>query len=557
MSWLVALLLGAFVEGNDRMVIHFVKDDCAPCKQTQPAIDQLRQEGWTVRTVNTDREPLLVRKFSIQSVPTMVFVSGGREADRIVGAAPIEQIQKRVAALFNVTGLSRASNPKSLTATDSTSQLNIQPPQLLASQNRAPAPAESPTVRGQSPALGAFPMLDTGAPVRPALNQLASAAASTANSLAGNVDQLRNELEDRGQQILEQAADIPQIASRALDRTRDNSVVQAIAAGVSPRPGMIPNEGVDLQKAISRAQAATVRIRVEEQNTLAFGTGTVIDVRGNEALVLTCGHLFRDMKDQSTLSIDVYSGPSQSTNVKAVYVHHKIDNGAPDVGFLSFTLPFPIEPVPLLPRSQRLTIQQAVFSFGCDHGQNPTRHDTKVKSINRYLGPKNLEIEGAPAVGRSGGGLFDSAGRLIGVCNAAEPTGNAGIYLSAEEIYAQLEALGQPQLIPDYNGETPVALASSAVQSGIAPSDTMVTPATQNLPRQIPARSSPANIRWPDEQVSGNRPAPTGSAGAQVRGTDGGSLTCIVRDANGQEQVIRIASPTAELLNALQQAAAR
>ncbi len=555
MSWLVALLLGAFVEGNDRMVIHFVKDDCAPCKQTQPAIDQLRQEGWTVRTVNTDREPLLVRKFAIQSVPTMVFVSGGREADRIVGAAPIEQIQKRVAAVFNATGLSRTSNPKA--ATDPTTHSSVQAPQLLSSQNRTPAPAESPTVRGQSPALGAFPMLDASAPVRPAFNQLASATASTAASLAGTADQLRNELEDRGQQILEQAAEIPQIASRAIERSRDNSVVQAIAAGIAPRPGVIPTEGVDLQKAISRAQAATVRIRVEEQNTLAFGTGTVIDVRGNEALVLTCGHLFRDMKDQSTLSIDVYSGPSQSTNVKAVYVHHKIDNGAPDVGFLSFALPFPIEPVPLIPRSQRLAIQQAVFSFGCDHGQNPTRHDTKVKSINRYLGPKNLEIEGAPAVGRSGGGLFDTAGRLVGVCNAAEPTGNSGIYLSADEIYAQLEALGQPHLIPDHNGESPVALAGGAAPSGNAAADFMVVPATQNLPRQIPARSSPANVRWPDEQVTSIRSAPGNSAGAPVRGSDGGSLTCIVRDANGQEQVIRIASPSAEILNALQQAATR
>ncbi len=36
------------------------------------------------RTVNTDREPLLVRKYEIKSLPTLVVVEGGREVERIV-----------------------------------------------------------------------------------------------------------------------------------------------------------------------------------------------------------------------------------------------------------------------------------------------------------------------------------------------------------------------------------------------------------------------------------------------------------------------------------------
>ena len=42
--------------------------------------------------------------------------------------------------------------------------------------------------------------------------------------------------------------------------------------------------------------AATVRLRVEDAQGRSFGTGTIIDARSGEALVITCGHLFRESK---------------------------------------------------------------------------------------------------------------------------------------------------------------------------------------------------------------------------------------------------------------------
>ena len=55
--------------------------------------------------------------------------------------------------------------------------------------------------------------------------------------------------------------------------------------------------------------AASVRLRVEDPQGHSCGSGTIIDARaGGEALVLTCGHLFRDSKGTGKIEVDVY-GP--------------------------------------------------------------------------------------------------------------------------------------------------------------------------------------------------------------------------------------------------------
>ena len=52
--------------------------------------------------------------------------------------------------------------------------------------------------------------------------------------------------------------------------------------------------------------AAGVRLRVEDPQGHSCGSGTIIDARaGSEALVLTCGHLFRDSKGTGKIDVDV------------------------------------------------------------------------------------------------------------------------------------------------------------------------------------------------------------------------------------------------------------
>ncbi|MCA9182330.1 MAG: thioredoxin family protein, partial [Planctomycetales bacterium] len=116
-SWILSAMLCAVVGGSpDCTVVHFTANWCEPCKQIEPALHQLRQEGWTIQTVDVDRQPGLVQQFRIENLPTLAILCREQEVDRMVGAASYERILERVerAAARNQNGPSRAqlaSNP--------------------------------------------------------------------------------------------------------------------------------------------------------------------------------------------------------------------------------------------------------------------------------------------------------------------------------------------------------------------------------------------------------------------------------------------------------------
>ncbi len=535
-SWILSCLLLATVNGQaDCTIVYFGSASCAPCDKILPALEQLKREGWDIRAVNAPTRPDLATQYKIDNLPTVIIVSQPtqREVDRIVGAVSYEQLLSRFAraAARNTANSSKAASPGNTArpgndpSPDNTASSLTTLAQAHANYNdNAPAiaalspiiqqeqpqlqpasqPVATPTVRGQSPAASGFPMLG------------ATSAISAPAVIA-----------------LHQLTTIPTESQ--------------------PEPKQL-----SLEQAIARAAAATVRIKVEEENTTAYGTGTIVDVHGTEALVLTCGHLFREMKPGSQLSVDLFAGTAQETNALARLIDFKAADE--DIGLISFTLPVAIEAVELLPRHSTLQVGQSAFSFGCDHGHPPTRRDTQIRSIDRYLGAANVEIVGAPAVGRSGGGLFDQQGRLIGVCNAACTEEDEGIYAAAEVVYTQIARLGLAHLFDGKSKNSPQLIAAQAA--------TATSPLAED------------NIRWPDQteqpsrlnQIAGgvlgegtvDRDASSilaDSLAAQIPPSNGSSKTttdaeeliCIVRDANGQSRVVTIAGPAPELLQAIRQ----
>jgi hypothetical protein len=276
-------------------------------------------------------------------------------------------------------------------------------------------------------------------------------------------------------------------------------------------------------------------------------------VHGDEALVLTCGHLFRDMLPGSQLTLDLFAGTPRQVNLVAQLIDFKADEE--DIALLSVRLPVKLEPVPILPRSEAVQKGQGVFTIGCDHGNNPSRHDTKISNVNRYLGAANIEIVGAPAVGRSGGGLFDAQGRLLGVCNAACKEDNEGIYAGIEVVYQQLARIGHAHLF-EGAGNASSTTASSVGQVSLASNTTPLQSGAANTPDPAPKNST----RWPDEDprldVSQNvAPSPglelVGSA--PTPSASSSSLVCVLRDASGQEKVLTIPKPSPALLQAIEQ----
>jgi hypothetical protein len=53
-----------------------------------------------------------------------------------------------------------------------------------------------------------------------------------------------------------------------------------------------------------------------------------------------------------------------------------------------------------------------------------------------------VQVAGQPVQGRSGGGLFAIDGTLIGVCNAADPADNEGLFAALPAIHEQLDEAG-------------------------------------------------------------------------------------------------------------------
>jgi len=224
--------------------------------------------------------------------------------------------------------------------------------------------------------------------------------------------------------------------------------------------------------AVQRARAATVRLRVYDDRGHGAGTGTIIDTHGDEALVLTCGHLFRDTKGQGKIEVDLFVGGEVQTVVGQVIDY---DADTRDVALVSIRPGIAVEPVQVISDDQRVRNGTVAFSFGCDRGDDPTRRDTRitgVDKINQHMGVSNLEIEGAPIDGRSGGGLFDQQGRLIGVCNAADYKNDVGIYAGPGNMHWQLDRVNLSDL---YRRPTapiasqPITVPPTALQAAATP----------------------------------------------------------------------------------------
>ncbi len=287
---------------------------------------------------------------------------------------------------------------------------------------------------------------------------------------------------------------------------------------------------LSLADAVQRAQAATVRLRVHDGHGFGAGTGTIIDTHGDEALVLTCGHLFRETKGQGKIEVDLFVGGEIRTVLGQVVDY---DSDTRDIALVAIRPGFPVQPVQVVGTDARVENGQTAFSFGCDRGDDPSRRDTRITGINKYnqhLGVSNLEISGAPIDGRSGGGLFDAAGRLIGVCNAADYKGDVGIYAGPGSIQWQLDRVGMSRLYQD-------------------PSAT--TPDSPNAPAERIASLPGSNAGLPESAIQ-----PTALAASGVTGNQ--EVIVIVRDRNNPDttsKVMTLQQPTADLMQMIERQA--
>jgi thioredoxin 1 len=87
---------------HPRLVVDFWASWCGPCRAVAPLLEAVAREQAgrvVVGKVNVDEQPALAARFSIRSIPTLLFFKNGVPVDTVIGAVPRPEIDKRVAAL--------------------------------------------------------------------------------------------------------------------------------------------------------------------------------------------------------------------------------------------------------------------------------------------------------------------------------------------------------------------------------------------------------------------------------------------------------------------------
>jgi len=190
------------------------------------------------------------------------------------------------------------------------------------------------------------------------------------------------------------------------------------------------------------AMASTVRVRLIDGNMRDFGTGTIVHSDKGQSTILTCAHIFKGVSGKAAVVVDVFrDGEVLKYPASVVGGDH-----TSDVAFLTIQN---ASPLPTSPIAQQLVLRpnDPVFSIGCNNGDLPTRLNMNVVEINRYEGPENVVCTRDPVQGRSGGGLFNTSGELVGVCSGAFRKEKQGLYSGVQPVLQLADRSGLNYLI--------------------------------------------------------------------------------------------------------------
>ena len=124
-------------------------------------------------------------------------------------------------------------------------------------------------------------------------------------------------------------------------------------------PGRSPAAASSRELLVGRILAATVRLKVSDPQGHSYGSGTIIDTHGTEALVLTCAHIFRDSQARGEIEVDLFL-PSGHVAKPGQLVSYDMES---DVALVSMQPGMTVEPMRVAAKSYRLLVgQRLVFS---------------------------------------------------------------------------------------------------------------------------------------------------------------------------------------------------
>lgn len=87
------------------VLVDFWADWCGPCKMQAPILDDFAAkyaDHMQVIKVEADKAPMLMERFDISSIPTLMVFVDGKASTSMVGARPLDLLEKELGAYISV-----------------------------------------------------------------------------------------------------------------------------------------------------------------------------------------------------------------------------------------------------------------------------------------------------------------------------------------------------------------------------------------------------------------------------------------------------------------------
>jgi thioredoxin-like negative regulator of GroEL len=75
-------------------ILYFSASWCGPCRNFKPIMESV-SNSMPVRFINVDENPQLAAQYNVRSVPMLVFLKDGQEADKTIGVLTESQVKDK------------------------------------------------------------------------------------------------------------------------------------------------------------------------------------------------------------------------------------------------------------------------------------------------------------------------------------------------------------------------------------------------------------------------------------------------------------------------------